>query len=65
MKRVLNVDEILSDEVETLIQSENKSVPNRIIKISKVKLKEYKEALDEGLISQEEYDKAKKEFLNI
>ncbi|MEZ4690925.1 MAG: SHOCT domain-containing protein [Ignavibacteria bacterium] len=35
------------------------------VKVSKSKLKEYKEALDEGLISQEEYDKAKKEFLNI
>ena len=33
--------------------------------VSMKKLREFKEALDDGLISAEEYEKAKKEFLKI
>ncbi len=66
-KRVLRVQEILSDTSsnEPVNDTESISHSNKKEKVSKSKLKEYKEALDEGLITQEEYDKAKNEFLNI
>ncbi len=63
-KRILKVSEILNDikgnntEKETVNEKNTGS-------ISKNKLKQFKEALDEGLITEEEYDNAKKEFLKL
>lgn len=64
LKRVLKVDEILSKPDDTLLKQ--KSVDSESVQqasVSKNKLKEFKEALEEGLITVEEYEKAKKEFL--
>jgi hypothetical protein len=57
MKRILKVDEMLNGKIK--IQKENLSLDD----INFNKLKEFKQALEEGLISNEEYEKAKKEFL--
>ncbi len=58
-------------KVNELIYSENGNtvknqltIENSKIVITKNKLKEIKEAFDEGLITMEEYEKAKKNFLN-
>ncbi len=63
LKRVLKVDEILSSAVGDVPVS----VPEQVSSssLSRNKLREFKEALDEGLITQEEYEKAKKEFLGV
>ncbi len=65
LKRVLKVDEILKKEDETALQASKTTVIDAPQNqgVSKSKLKEYKEALEEGLITAEEYEKAKKEFL--
>ena len=65
LKRVLKVDEILKKEDETSLQTTKHTdvdAPHNP-GVSKSKLKEYKEALEEGLITAEEYEKAKREFL--
>lgn len=59
-KRALRVAELLS---ENGLQKE--SPPKTDLNVSKNKLREFKEALDEGLITAEEYEKAKKDFLKI
>src|SRR4029078_10463470 len=63
-KRALRVNELLINENGSTV---DKSLSSDVSSghISKNKLKEIKEALDEGLISAEEYEKAKKEFLKL
>lgn len=63
-KRALRVNELLLNENGSFGQK-NISTDISHGQISKKKLKEIKEALDEGLISNEEYEKAKKEFLKL
>lgn len=64
-KRILKVEEILSDSTsaETQVSEDVKSVPGEGVSMSR--LREFKEALEEGLITAEEYEKAKKNFLKI
>lgn len=64
VKRILNVNEILN---ENLIQKQNVSnkVDTDSTSFSYDRLKELKKALDENLITQEEYDSAKKRLLNL
>ena len=62
-KRSLKVSELLSAENE--INTGDKPENGREKSVSMKKLREFKEALDDGLISAEEYEKAKKEFLKI
>jgi hypothetical protein len=63
-KRVLKIDKILSRSRKDISEESKRT---QVIKtnggITREKLKELKEALDEGLITEEEYNKAKKEFL--
>ena len=64
MKRVLRVEEILSSSApENVSFDSSAGTTSNIQNVSKNKLREFKEALDEGLITQEEYEKAKREFL--
>ncbi|MDQ3194234.1 MAG: tubulin-like doman-containing protein, partial [Bacteroidota bacterium] len=65
MKRALKVEELLSEANQTIPEKEISSANNHKGSVSKIKLKEFKEALDEGLISADEYEKAKKDFLKI
>jgi len=62
-KRSLKVSELLSADNE--INTGDKPENDREKSVSMKKLREFKEALDDGLISAEEYEKAKKEFLKI
>jgi len=62
-KRSLKVSELLSADNE--INTGDKPENGREKSVSMKKLREFKEALDDGLISAEEYEKAKKEFLKI
>jgi len=63
-KRALFVNELLSSGVKKQdVAKDNQSTT--AIHLSKSKLKEFKDALDEGLITKEEYEKAKKEFLKV
>jgi len=65
-KRVLRVNEILSDaERDALTSDKSEITISDNAGVSKNRLKEFKEALDEGLITNEEFEKAKKEFLKI
>ncbi|MFZ1322299.1 MAG: tubulin-like doman-containing protein, partial [Ignavibacteria bacterium] len=65
-KRVLRVNEILSDPESDTVSSGTSGITNSDnAGVSKNRLKEFKEALDEGLITTEEFEKAKKEFLKI
>ncbi|MEO8448106.1 MAG: hypothetical protein ABI528_11445, partial [bacterium] len=61
-KRALKVNEILINESDGFSE-QSKPKETGYVPISKSKLKEIKEALDEGLITSEEYEKAKQEFL--
>jgi predicted DNA-binding protein len=65
-KRVLRLDKILN---RSKIKLPEETAGTQTVKenggITKGKLKELKEALDEGLISEEEYNKAKKNFLKF
>ncbi|MFC2093566.1 tubulin-like doman-containing protein [Bacteroidota bacterium] len=63
-KRVLKIEKILSKDKKELFE-ESKGTQSSISNgnITKEKLKELKEAFDEGLITEEEYYKAKKKFL--
>ena len=63
-KRILKVSEILNDINGNNTEKESANDKNTG-SISKNKLKQFKEALDEGLITEEEYDNAKKEFLKL
>ncbi len=68
MKRVLKVKEILLDKEQDLdgnlvTEKVNQTDTNGNINLNR--LKEMKLALDEGLITEEEYNNAKKEFLKI
>jgi len=64
IKRTMKVNELLYGTNGTTENTvSEKTQPDN--SVSKNKLREYKEALDEGLITQEEYDKAKKEFLKL
>ena len=62
-KRVLRVEEILSTSEGDGNSSEQSKKTYPVL--SKDRLKEIKEAHEEGLISAEEFEKAKKEFLNL
>ncbi len=62
-KRSLRINELLVNENGSADNKEKAAGNNAKIYISKDKLKEYKEALEEGLITQEEYEKVKKDFL--
>ena len=63
-KRVLKINKILSRSRKDISEESKRT---QFIKthggMTREKLKELKEALDEGLITEEEYNKAKKEFL--
>lgn len=61
IKRILKVKEILNESTE----SSGKNTEHNNSVFSYDKLKELKKALDEKLITQEEYEAAKKKFLNI
>jgi len=64
-KRALKIKELLNS---AKVDSKSETMTNKNINdksISMKKLKEFKEALDDGLISKEEYEKAKTEFLKI
>ena len=64
MKRVLKVDEILLDaekQIDGNLPQEQHIGGNGNMNLQR--LKEMKTALDEGLISEEEYNNAKKQFL--
>ncbi|MDQ3022526.1 MAG: tubulin-like doman-containing protein [Bacteroidota bacterium] len=65
IKRALKVNELLHKENNSSAVSADISQEGNSIGLSKNKLKEFKEALDEGLITAEEYAKAKKDFLKI
>ncbi|MEO8666235.1 MAG: tubulin-like doman-containing protein [Ignavibacteria bacterium] len=65
IKRALKVEELLSGEDVDIPEREPSIANNHKKSVSKGKLKEFKEALDEGLITAEEYEKAKKDFLKI
>ena len=63
-KRVLKIEKILSkDKKELFEESKGTQSSKANGSITKEKLKELKEAFDEGLITEEEYYKAKKKFL--
>ncbi|MBL8006670.1 MAG: hypothetical protein JNJ56_04015 [Ignavibacteria bacterium] len=62
-KRALKVAELLDMPKEAYDADEDAG--NHGKPVSMKRLKEFKEALDDGLISQEEYEKAKKDFLKI
>ena len=63
---MLRVNEILSDPESDTVSSGTSGITNSDnAGVSKNRLKEFKEALDEGLITTEEFEKAKKEFLKI
>lgn len=65
-KRALRVEELLGQEREPSLEKENgTAAKEQSSTVSKNKLREFKEALDEGLITVEEYEKAKKDFLKI
>lgn len=64
LKRILKVEEILAGAM-TPDPGVKKNDDASGQSVSKNKLREFKEALDEGLITQEEYEKAKKEFLGV
>lgn len=64
-KRALKINELLDSEKETVSTKPNTESGNADRSVSMKKLREFKEALDDGLISAEEYDKAKKEFLKL
>ena len=64
-KRALKIKELLNS---AKVDSKSETMTNKNVNdksISMKKLKEFKEALDDGLISKEEYEKAKTEFLKI
>ncbi|MBV6479425.1 MAG: hypothetical protein HGGPFJEG_02198 [Ignavibacteria bacterium] len=63
-KRALKVKQILSEK-QQMQNTETSEYESSTGNISRTKLKEIKQALDEGLITSEEYEKAKKEFLKI
>ncbi len=64
VKRVLRIDKILAKSKRELYEEAPASLSIKANGgISKNKLKELKEAFDEGLITEEEYNKAKKKFL--
>ncbi|MEP7147085.1 MAG: SHOCT domain-containing protein, partial [bacterium] len=65
IKRALRTEELLSRQEEIIPEKEISNSNNHKNPVSKIKLKEFKEALDEGLITPEEYEKAKKDFLKI
>lgn len=60
-KRVLKTDELISDDKEKTAEGTTELSTE---KISLEKLKELKSALDLGLISEDEYNKAKEKFLS-
>jgi len=62
-KRVLRVEEILSESEGDGNSSEQSKKTYPVL--SKDRLKEIKETHEKGLISAEEFEKAKKEFLNL
>jgi len=65
-KRALKVNELLySENGNTNISDASHEISTNKNLISKNKLKEFKQALDEGLITTEEYENAKKEFLKF
>ena len=64
-KRVLKVSGILNNENGNFSTKESDDENHIKVPVSKKKLKEFKEALDEGLITTEEYENAKKEFLKL
>ena len=65
-KRVLKIEKILSkDKKELFEESKGTQSSKGNGSITKEKLKELKEAFDEGLITEEEYNKAKKKFLEF
>ena len=64
-KRVLKVSGILNNENGNFSKKESDDENHIKVPVSKKKLKEFKEALDEGLITTEEYENAKKEFLKL
>jgi hypothetical protein len=65
-KRALKVNELLySENGNTDVPYTSSETNTNKNFVSKNKLKEFKEALDEGLITTEEYENAKREFLKI
>lgn len=62
-KRALKVAELLNMPKEIYDADDDAVNPGK--PVSMKRLKEFKEALDDGLISKEEYEKAKKDFLKI
>lgn len=64
-KRVLKVSGILNNDNGNFSKKESDAENHIKVPVSKKKLKEFKEALDEGLITSEEYENAKKEFLKL
>ena len=65
-KRVLRIDKILSkNKKELFVEPKDSQSSKANGSITKEKLKELKEAFDEGLITEEEYNKAKKKFLEF
>lgn len=65
-KRVLKIEKILSKDKKELFEESKETQSSKGNgSITKEKLKELKEAFDEGLITEEEYNKAKKKFLEF
>ncbi|MFZ4591827.1 MAG: tubulin-like doman-containing protein [Ignavibacteria bacterium] len=62
LKRILKVSELLN---ENLTQKQSINTQTENTSFSYDKLKEMKKALDENLITQEEYETAKKKLLNL
>lgn len=68
LKRILRTDKILSEITDEITTAKKETVAEEKDgngKISLNRLKELKAALDEGLITEEEYAKAKNQFLKI
>ncbi|HMS65788.1 MAG TPA: hypothetical protein PKD83_11115, partial [Ignavibacteria bacterium] len=64
-KRALKVNELLNTPSDKTNSPSNTENGNTDRSVSMKKLREFKEALDDGLISSEEYEKAKKDFLKL
>jgi hypothetical protein len=64
-KRALRVNELLYVENGNTNEKEIPNTSSTKNSVTKNKLKEFKEAMEEGLISPDEYEKAKKEFLKL
>lgn len=58
---LLNIEK-LHEEISNLILNRKKSIGNSS---NSEEIKKYKELLDDGIITQEEFDKKKKELLNL